>query len=316
VLDKDHSVVAADASFDFRGYERTWSLELIAREADKHTRRGFELANKRALFSARLELTRALRITAQGLDTERQTNRYSRALAAGLRALAEAEDFVARNGRLEAELDLPVIIGAHRTPLFRGRDATELTPLAAMREYHTYAQEQLASAVGREVAGSMALCGLAKLYVVIGDLPQDEGIPSAHPKAMALFQAALIVAPENGMAANELGVLLARNGRHGDARVAFEHSVAEHATAAGWRNLALTYERLGLTDAAHQAARQSLALRGQSDDAAQSVAVTSRGAVRWVPPAALANSGMDERAEPGQVPTAQVPKMGPHWNPY
>lgn len=281
-------------------YERCWSLELIAEEADKHTRRGFELAGKKAYFSARLEFTRALRIIAQGLDTERNTNRHSQALAAGLRALDEAEDFMPKDGHLEADLDLAMIAGAHRTPVLQGGDGEQATPLAAIRKYHTYAQEQLATAAGKEVAGSMALCGLGKLFMAIGDQQRGDGIVAARPKAMVLLQAALIVSPGNHMASNELGVLLARSGRHNDARAAFEHSVAAYPTAEGWRNLALTCERLGAMDEAYRAAQQTLALRGHSIGQVTPVG-GSQGTVRWVSPADLKNMG-------GNVQTASNPR--------
>jgi tetratricopeptide (TPR) repeat protein len=280
--------------FDPRDYERCWSLELIAEEADKHARRGFELAGKKAYFSARLEFTRALRIIAQGLDTEGHTNRYSQALAAGLRALDEAEDFMPKDGHLEAELDLAMIAGAHRTPVLQGGDGEQATPLAAIQKYHTYAQEQLATAAGKEVAGSMALCGLGKLYMAIGDQQRGEEIVAARPKAMVLLQAALVVSPGNHMASNELGVLLARSGRHGDARAAFEHSVAAYPTAEGWRNLALTCERLGAMDEAYRAAQQTLALRGKSTGQVTPVG-GSQGVVRWVAPADLASRGGNVR---------------------
>ncbi len=278
-------------SFDPKAYERTWDLELTTQEADKHTRRGFELANKSAYFSARLEYTRALRITAQGLDTERRTHRYSQSLAAGLRALAEAEDFLPKNGHLEAELDLTVLAEAHRTPLLRECEADDMTPLAAIQEYHAYAQEQMAAAVGKEMAGSMALSGLGKLHIVMAEQQRGHGIALARPKAMALLQAALLASPANHMASNELGVLLARNGRHEEARVAFRHSIAAHPTAEGWRNLALACERLGEMDEAYGAAQQTLALRSKSIDKTSSVTVSSHGSIRWVPPAAMANRG-------------------------
>ncbi len=268
--------------------ERTWELELVAKEADAHSRRGFELAGRKAYYSARMEFTRALRVLAQGLDTERKTKRHSQALAAGLYALTEAEDFLPKDGHLEAELDLGAIVGAHRSPVLKDRDLSELTPLAAIRLYNTFAQEQLAAAAGREVAGSMALCGLGKLYATIGDEQRGDGITSARTKAMLMFQAALLASPANHMASNELGVLLARNGRHRDARAAFEHSVATHPTAEGWRNLALTCERLGETQLAYQAASQSLALRKKASQPASS-ANSAHGDIRWVSPGELAN---------------------------
>ena len=295
----DVESTTAGKCFSPRNYERTWELELIAREADKHTHRAFQLANKKAYFSARLEFTRALRIIAQGLDTQRKTSRYSRALADGLRALVEAEEFLPKDGHLEAELDLAVIGGAHRTPVFRDDDMTEMTPLAAIQKYHMFAQQKLADAIGKEVAGSMALYGLGKLYIAISNQHRGDGVPAARPKAMLLLQAALIADPTNHMASNELGVLLARNSRHAEARAAFEHSVAAHPTAEAWRNLALTYEQLGEMDAAYQAAQKTLALRSKSKGKTSSTAMT-QGGIRWVSPAELSNAG-------GNVRTASAP---------
>ena len=280
-------------------YERSWELELIAREADKHSHRAFGLANKKAFFAARKEFTRALRIIAQGLDTQLNTNRHSEALAAGLHALTEAEDFLPRDGHLEAELDLAVIAGAHRTPILHQCKPDELTPLAAIQKYHTFAQDKLAEAVGREMAGSMALCGLGKLHIAVSNQQRGDGIAAARPKAMALLQAALIVSPANHMASNELGVLLAKNGRHGDARKAFEHSVAAYPTAEAWRNLALTCEQIGEMEVAYQAAQQAIALKEKSN---QRIPLDSpeAGTVRWVSPGEIAKMG-------GNLRTASAP---------
>ncbi|MHB8899445.1 MAG: hypothetical protein ACYC6Y_11910 [Thermoguttaceae bacterium] len=280
----DQSTPAADNP-------RSWELELIAQEADEHSRRAFGLAGKKAHFAARLEFTRALRIVAQGLDTQQKTNRHSLALAAGLRALTEAEDFLPGDRHLEAELDLAAIVGAHRTTLLKQAGTEGLTPLAAIQQYHSYAQEQLAAAAGGEVAGSMALYGLGKLYAVMGEQQHDDEIASARTKSMVLLQAAVIASPGNYMASNELGVLLARNGRHREARAAFQHSVATHPTAEGWRNLALTCERIGEMDVAYQAARQSLAMQHGTGGTTAPVIESSLGAVRWVAPADLAGTG-------------------------
>ncbi len=270
---------------------RSWELELIARQADEHARQAFELAGKKAYFAARREFMRALRVIAQGLDRQYATNRHSRALAAGVRALNEAEDFLPKDGHLEAELDLAVIAGAHGTPVLHGSDVQQLTPLGAIQKYHTYAQEQLATAVGNEVAGSMALGGLGKLYVAIGDQQRGDGIVAARTKAMVVLQAALVASPANHMASNELGVLFARNGRHTEARAAFQYSVAAFPTEEGWRNLALTCERLGEMDLAYRAAQESLALRDRTRGNTPLAKDSSLGAVRWVSPGELAGSG-------------------------
>ena len=67
----------------------------------------------------------------------------------------------------------------------------------------------------------------------------DEG------KAVVFYQSALIVDPQNFMAANELGVLLTRFGRWNDARNALEHAVAASGTPTSWRNLAVVCDRMG-----------------------------------------------------------------------
>ena len=81
----------------------------IARQADSHTRHGFELAGRQAFFAARAEFVSALRLVCEGLDNEHRTTIHSRSLSAGLAAVKEAEEFLPRT-RLEAELDLQVII--------------------------------------------------------------------------------------------------------------------------------------------------------------------------------------------------------------
>ena len=73
---------------------RSEQLESIARQADQQTRHGFELAGRGAYFAARSEFIAALRLVAQGLDTDGQTKIHGKSLAAGLTALKEAEDFI------------------------------------------------------------------------------------------------------------------------------------------------------------------------------------------------------------------------------
>ena len=112
---------------------RSRHLELMAREADLHSRRAFELAGRKAYFSSRAQFIMALRLLAQALDAEHQSQAYSRALAAGLRALEEAEDFIPGRFKREADLDLPEIVHSHRTPVLKGVALGSLTPLDAMQ---------------------------------------------------------------------------------------------------------------------------------------------------------------------------------------
>ncbi len=233
-------------------YRRSRELERIAQQADAHTRRGFDLAGRRAYFSARAEFIKALRLVSQGLDVEHQTAVHGRALRAGLAALEEADDFVPSGAHLEAELNFQTILNGHGTPVLKLSRPRILTSIEALRRYYGFAQYQLAVAAGREVAGSMALHALAKLYASSEKNP-TLNIISAKSKAMTCFQAALIVYPQNYMASNDLGVLLANSGRFDDARMVLEGSATNCPHSTTWNNLSVVYRELGMNQAAARA---------------------------------------------------------------
>lgn len=283
---------------------RSRELELIAREADEHTRRGLELAGRKAYFSARAELVASLRVLAQALDAQHQTKKHSLALAAGWRALEEADDFIPSGSRLEAELDLADIIGSHRTPVLKEAPDESLTPLASLQCYFTYSQEQLAESVGEELAGSMALYGLGNVHRAMA-AKRISSVRAARPKAMVCYQAALLVSPQNYMASNELGVLLARSGRDEEARVALEHSVSVSPHASGWHNLAVVYRHLGRTALAAHADRQSLAMDPSQAGRGGRRSRVPGQQVEWVDPSRFVHSaGGSARAV---APTASLP---------
>jgi len=266
-------------------------MERIARQADQQTRKGFELASHRAYFAARARFIGALRLMAQGLDMEHQTKAHSRALAAGLRAMNEAEDFLPQAGRLEADLDIPAIVAGHQTPVLKGVASDRLSAYSALRCYLTFAQEQLAAAGGNEVAGSMALHGLGKLHAA---LAEDRAAPirAAEPKAVAFFQAALLVFPRNFMAANDLAVLLARREDYAHARALLEHSLSICPQATGWHNLAVVYERSGLIDLARRAERLAQVWRN-AELARRGGRPAEQPRIQWVDPATFARYQTD-----------------------
>lgn len=282
--------------------ERSEAMEQIAREADRHTRRGFELAGRNAMFAARSQFVVALRLLAQGLDTDHGAGSHSRALAEGLDAIQEADDFIPRGARVEADLDLAVIIRGHRTPVLKQTELDRLTPMAALKAYFTFAQERLAAAAANEVAGSMALHGLGKLHAALARNPAID-LAAAEPKAVAFFQAALLVYPRNLMAANDLGVLLARAGHWKGARQVLEHAVAVNPQSVSWRNLAVVYQQLGNMSMARHARQMA--------DAAIRQEIARRGGsrrfdkVQWLAPGEFAETHVHSRMRPaprvGQV---------------
>jgi tetratricopeptide (TPR) repeat protein len=263
-------------------------LFAVARQADAHVAKGIQLAERGASFTARAQFLQALRLCADALDQQRETTAHRRALSAGLAALDEAKSFLGPAGGVATSLTVAEIVAGHQTPLLkRADDVTGLTPADAMQRYFTYAQEQLASAGGDLAPAASALYALGKLEMLslpVG-APTIGSIQSA--RAVVYFQAALVIQPQHALAANELGVLLARHGRLRDAKAVLQHSVRVNAEPSALRNLAVVHAELGEHSLAQQAEQQSQHLAAQSPAAAGATAATG---VQWIDPNAFAST--------------------------
>jgi len=289
---------------------RSAQLEDIARQADRQTVYGYELANRGAYFAARAEFTAALRLVAQGLDNEQHTSVHGQALSAALTALKEVKDLLPSGAKLEAEMDLPAVLAGHRTPVLQSAPADDLRPMAAVKGYFTFAQEQLAAAAGHEVAGSMALTALGKLHAAMARQKCVE-IPAAESKAIVFFQAAILVFPHNYLAANELGVLLAHSGNPAEARRALEHSVGVYPGSVNLANLAMIYQQLGQPQRALAARQQAEAALRAEAARLRGMTGSAGGMVQWVPPAALAQTGVPTADPPrSPQPASPAPRAG------
>ncbi len=292
--------------------EHSEQMEQIARQADRQTRHGLELAGRGAYFAARSEFLAALRLIAEGLDTERAgkgaNNVHGRALAAALVAMKEAEDFLPGGPRPESDPDLTGVIAAHSTPALKtGADGA--TPMTALRCYLTFSQEQFAAAAGREVAGSMALRALGRLHEALaGKKTAPE--PAAESKAMVFYQAALLVYAGNYMAANDLGVLLARSGSSADARTVLEYSLSLSPQPATWRNLAVVYRQLGQPALADRAGRQAAALEQAELARRKTMAETANQTIRWVDPQTFAETSRNMPNSPNATPQLPAQAAG------
>ncbi len=240
----------------------TPEMNAVSRQAHGRVQHGFRLAERGALYLARAEFIAALQVLTQASDTEQNTRLYTQALANGLIALKESSDFVRATGGT-SQADVPKLVASHRTVVFKNSSPASVNPMQAAQRYYSYAQEQLAAAAAQEPSGSMALFGLAK--VAIASAGNDKSQQFEHAaQAMTLFQAALIAEPNNFLAANELGVLLAENGNLVRARDWLIHSVTISPQAATWQNLASVHARLGEKQLADQALAQATALRQAS----------------------------------------------------
>jgi len=264
--------------------------------------RGFGLARRGALYAARTEFVQVLRRVAQAQDAVANTGKHSRALAAGLRALDEAEDFVPNGVQMEAELDVRTAASSHRTSVLP-MEPEEVSPFEAVALYHSFAQEQLKEAVAGEQAGSMALYGLGTIYAQLAQRNDDD--VQLTRGAMAMYSAALAACPNNHLAANELGVLVCRAGRADEAAALFEQTINFAPSAIAYHNLAMAQQRIGLVGpaAANEAESQRLAALERSRGE-----VSRRAGVQWVTPDEMARALQPiNRTATGGQPVAPPP---------
>jgi hypothetical protein len=263
----------------------TPELIAVARQADSHVGRAQRLAERGALYTARAELRQALRLSAAALDAQRNTSAHVRALNNGLRALSEAEDFLAAARAVGGSArSIETIVQSHQTTVLHGEPLEELAPSRAIERYLSYAQEQLAAAAGDLQPAASALYALGKL-----EMSAATDIGSLESARAAVYlQAALIVNPQHALAANELGVLFARHGRLGEAKAALAHTLRIASLPAAWRNLSIVHRGLGEMDLAGQAERQwQETISAQSQAGA---AIPGAPAIQWVDPATFAQS--------------------------
>lgn len=260
--------------------ERHPEMDAVAAHAMQHVRKGWSLASRGAAYSARAEFIKALRLLAEALDVHEGGRTHSTALAAGLKALKEAEDFAPRG---TATVDVAPIVHSHSTPVLRGECVNDLPPLAAMTRYHTYAQEQLGNVAPGEPVASWALFGLGKLYV--GFAQESPPVAAAEAKAMVFHQAALATCPGHALAANELAVLWARMGRLDTACGLLQAAAARSESPQIWQNLAVVHARLGQHELARQAAERASDLARRSG-----VRRAAPAAIAWVSPEVFAGT--------------------------
>jgi hypothetical protein len=121
---------------------------------------------------------------------------------------------------------------------------------------------------------------------------------------MVFYQAALAVDARNYLAANELGVLLARYGQLQEARQALVHSISTRPHAQGWQNLAIVHRRLGETELA-KLAENERELIAKSPAAAPRTSTDQL--IEWVDPTTFASRGTHQQDWPAPTTAATSP---------
>jgi tetratricopeptide (TPR) repeat protein len=284
--------------------DRTPELMAVCQRAEALNRHGFELAQRGAIFSARMEYMQSLETIAEALDAQHATHIHQRMLVAGFKAIDEADDFTSHHILAGGELDVAEIVRAHQTTILKREPKQDWSAKGAMGRYLTYAQEQLAAAAGDVPQASAALFGLGKVYSVP---PAAHGPPDSTggAKAVVFHQAALMVDGKNFMAANELGVLLVRFGRLPEARAALLHSLSISPQPVVWQNLAEVHQAMAEYELAAKA-RQSAEMAANRMGRAGALAAYD---VQWVDPATFVRAKPIDadpiKAAPAPAPAAE-----------
>lgn len=283
----------------------TASVATLDERLKAEVQKGFQLGKAGALFAARAKFIGVMRQIAVAKDADAATNRHTTALADGLRALDEADDFVPRGDALEAELDTQSIAESHVTPVVR-EGARVASPSDAVARYSEWAAQRLGGAVAGSQAGSMACYGLGKAYARLESQADD---PHAGRKSGVMHRAALVAHPANYMAANELGVRLASLGRYEQARDALRHAIAYQAPISTIHaNLAAVEQKLGNPGSA-AAAEQQATVIAQNEIATGEL--SRRNGVEWVSPRTLQGLGATAKPPKSERPAAELAAAAP-----
>jgi polysaccharide export outer membrane protein len=278
--------------------------DTVAAQAERIVHHGMVLARRGASYAARAEFISALGLIAETLDARERTAVHSRSLADGLRALREADDFVSSGSRLAADLDMKAILAAHSTPVLKDLRVLGITPLMARQRYCEYAWQRLSRAGGNLPPASQALFGLGRIYA----LSYEDSSPRWNNafKAMVAYQAALSIDRRNYLAANELGVLMARQGQLEEAREALRTAVDVCPRAETWHNLCVVHSQLGEVELAQSALEQLKFASAPLSRSARNPSVFWLGAERF----GQNVSDLDLGAEPAPAASSPAGRSG------
>jgi tetratricopeptide (TPR) repeat protein len=239
------------------------SATALQEQVHRHVQSGFTLAGRRAYYSAKREFEQALRLIVEARDAQSSRSTHRQQLAEAIVALSEAEEFFVDDPQSGGRAQLNNVVVTHRTSVLKSMDLSQVTPMAAMQEYFAFAQHQLTEALGGQPSAAPALFGLGKTYQALS--MQRDALEGLHgAKSLLMYQVAVRVDPTHHLAANELGVMLARYGQYEDAKRALLQCPEGRRPAEVWHNLAIVHQQLGEQAAADGARRQfALAVQAQ-----------------------------------------------------
>ncbi|QEG24733.1 tetratricopeptide repeat protein [Mariniblastus fucicola] len=218
--------------------------DTAAQKAVHRIEYGKSLARRNATEAAGQEFLGALRVLAESNDMATGGNAHVRTLRRGLVAVKEAADFKVEDSQSQIVLNVGNIVESHETQIIGYDEAQTMTASAATRRYLEYAGHQLGTCGGQNPVAAEALYCLGKMKTIMSQSNPDPESSELY-EAIIFHHASLTADPRNHRSANELGVLLARNGQLEAAETYLKNSLKIQQTAQAWANLAKVHQRKG-----------------------------------------------------------------------
>lgn len=258
------------------------------------------MAERGAHYAARARLIACLRKVARLLDAQADVDTHSTALATGFLAMEEADDFDDQGTQYQSDVLTRSFIAGHQTSILKNSP----TPSAARARtaYYRFARTKLTEAAGAQAISAELLYALGRVEAEITK-KMRAGHRRRAPRELPLFEAAIAVNPNHYIAANELGVALAKIGDYRRSVIAFKHSASLRSTPEVLANLEYVSRQVGDQLTAAEA-RQLLAGNPVKPSAMPEVSVVSLETFNQMPmpateyPAAVANDGQSGMRPP------------------
>ncbi|HEX5472299.1 MAG TPA: tetratricopeptide repeat protein [Lacipirellulaceae bacterium] len=220
----------------------------------------FDLAQRGAIYTSNSEFRAVIGLCALELDSRSDGTSHRDALREGFVALEEADDFGGEQLDWHESADVRRVAADHTTAVLKGA-SRPVDSIEAVQRYYSFAEDRLATACRGVPGSSLAFYGLARTYV-------EPGMHATHAaaKAALLHRVALAIAPQNVLARNELGVLLAQHGQFAESEQLFRQCIATTPRTESLQNLSVVYARLGDMPDSKAALAASEALKSARND--------------------------------------------------
>jgi tetratricopeptide (TPR) repeat protein len=225
----------------------------------------FDVVQRGATYSGVAEFRAVLGLCALELDAREGGTAHREALREGLVALEEADELSGDQMDWRESSDVRRTLAGHQTSAVNKDSATAIDAIHAVQAYYAFAEKRLTFACGGIPGSSLAFYGYGRTLSIAGS-----NISHSAAKAVLLQRIALAIEPQNGLAGNELGVLLARHGQLDEAERVFRRALEADPNADTYRNLAVVYARKGDEAASRQAMLSSETILAKQRAAAAS----------------------------------------------